>query len=145
MEDLFRKESEVYQALEDLQGQFIPKCYGTFYLKFKTRELPDDRCVNTILVEKVDGERLNVFPSSSLNSNERRLLVKKIRETVVNLNRHGVFMPKIGPENFVVESPSKVMLIDFLSSQYYGEMVTQRSFQDGALHDLLTDASLLEE
>ena len=145
MEGLFRKESEVYQVLEDLQGQFIPKCYGTFYIKFETRELPDDRCVNTILVEKVNGERLDIFPSSSLNSNERRLLAKTIRETVVNLNRHGVFIPRIGPENFVVESPSKVMLIDFLSSQYYGEMVTQRSFQDQELHVLLTDAGLLKE
>ena len=42
MNELFRKESEVYQVLEDLQGQFIPKCWGTFYIKFKKRELPDD-------------------------------------------------------------------------------------------------------
>lgn len=145
MDDLFRKESEVYQVLEDLQGQFIPECWGTFYIEFEKRELPEDRLVNTILVEKVDGERLNVFPSSSLNLNERRLLAKKIRETVVNLNRHGVFMPTIGPENFVVESPSKIMLIDFLSSQYYGDMTSQRSFQERALHALLTDASLLKE
>ena len=86
-----------------------------------------------------------MFPSSSLNSNERRLLAKTITETVVNLNRHGVFMPTIGPENFVVESSSKVMLIDFLSLQYYGDMVAQRSFQELALHNLLIDASLFEE
>ena len=145
MDELFRKESEVYQVLEDLQGQFIPKCWGTFYIKFEKRELPEDQFVNTILVQKVDGERLNVFPSASLNSNERRLLAKTITEIVVNLNRHGVFMPTIGPENFVVESPSKVMLIDFLSSQYHGDMVAQRSFQERALHVLLTNASLLEE
>ena len=145
MEKLFRKESEVYQVLEDLQGQFIPKCYGTFYINFKNRELPDDRFVNTILVEKVDGEQLNLFPSFSLNSNERRLLAKTITEIMVNLNRHGVFIPEIGPENFVVETPSKVMLIDFLSSQYYGEMVTQRSLQELELHVLLTDAGLFEE
>ena len=145
MDELFRKESEVYQVLEDLQGQFIPKCWGTFYIKFKKRELPEDRFVNTLLVEQVDGERLNVFPGSSLNSNERRLLAKTIKEIVMSLNRHGIFMPTIGPENFVVENPSKVMLIDFLSSQYRGDMAAQRSFQERALHVLLTEANLLEE
>jgi hypothetical protein len=107
-------------------------------------ELPDDRFVNAMLVEKVAGERLNIFPSSFLNSMERRLLAKRIREIVANLNQHGVFMPTIGTEYFVAESPSKIMLIDFSSSQYYGEMVTQRSFQEGASHVLLTDAHLLE-
>ena len=145
MEELFRKESEVYQVLEDLQGEVIPKCWGTFYVKFKKRQLRDDRFVNIILVEKVKGKRLNIFPSSSLNSNDRGLLVKTITAAVVNLNRHGVFMPTIGPQNLVVESPSKVMLIDFLCSQYYGAMTSQRSFQELALHDLFTDVSLFEE
>jgi serine/threonine protein kinase len=145
MEELFRKESEVYQVLEDIQGEVIPKCWGTFSIKFKKRELPDDRIVNTILVENVNGKRLNVFPSSPLSSIERRLLAKTITASVVNLNRHGIFMPTIIPENIVVESPSKVMLIDFLSSQHYGFMKTQRTYQEYALHTLLTEARLFEE
>ena len=143
METLFRSESEVYSALKDLQGQFIPECLGYFVIKWKKRELPDDRLVNVILLEKVDGQRLSRFPTASLKPEEKTVLAKQIKEIMVHLNRRGVVMPKVCSEDFIVEGVSKVRLVDFLAAEFVAHLEIQRAYQENAVYELLESSGLL--
>ena len=143
MESLFRSDSEVYSVLKDLQRQFIPECIGYFVIKWKKRELPDDRLVNVILVEKVDGQRLSRFSTTSLKPEEKRGLAKQIKEIMVHINRRGVLMPTVCSEDFIVEEVSKVRLVDFLAAEFVAHLEIQRAYQEKAVHELLKSSGLL--
>jgi hypothetical protein len=143
MESLFRSESDVYSALKDIQGQFIPECMGYFVIEWKKRELHDDRLVNVILVEKVDGQRLSRFPTASLKPEKKSELAKQIKEIMVHINRRGVLMPKVDSEDFIVEGVSKVRLVDFLAAEFVAHLEIQRAYQENAMHGLLESSGLL--
>jgi hypothetical protein len=143
MESLFQSDSDVYSALKDLQGQFIPECMGCFVIKWKKRELPEDRLVNVMLVEKVDGQQLSKFPTSLLTPEQKRGLAKQIKEIMVHINRRGVLMPTVCSEDFIVEGVGKVRLVDFLAAQFVGHLEIQRAYQENAVHELLKRSGLL--
>lgn len=113
----YRRESAAYKHLADLQGNIIPKYYGSF-----TLSLPGDgnisRDVRLILLEIVPGQSMDRLDPSSLIQTERQEIMKAVVDSERAVYAHGVINRDIYPRNILLPpDPSdrdcRAIIVDF--------------------------------
>jgi hypothetical protein len=95
-------EIQTYFSLKILQ-ESIANCYGSYYTIFPDRDLEDDRTVNILLLEYLEGMELEtVDPLSTFPSKERRF-AKNILDIAKGMYANDVYC-RLELSNFRIPS-----------------------------------------
>jgi hypothetical protein len=97
-----------------MQGKSIPKYLGHFTLQFHERELDDDRIVNLLMMEVVDGTLLHKLPAKRLLPAERKLIADSTLKLAQDVHEAGIFFSDLYLNKFIyLKGDSKVRLVGF--------------------------------
>lgn len=109
--DIFRyndlcywSESTAYKQLVDLQGNIIPRYYGSFTITLSF-DGEDPRDVRLILLEIVPGPSMDKLDPSSFKQSERQEIMKAIVDSERAVYAHKVLNRDIHPGNIHSASP----------------------------------------
>ncbi|EEQ33642.1 hypothetical protein McanMca71_004590 [Microsporum canis] len=126
----YSDEAAAYLALEPLQGNAIPKYYGSFTLELPVPEHKTNRLVRLSLLEIVPGQAMSTLNPEDFSQRDRQMIMKNIIDTETLLHTHGVMHEDLWPRNIMINSKAKVnrqvVVIDFedyrfmTSSQFHG-------------------------
>lgn len=113
----YSHEANVYPLLSHLQGQGIPKFYGSYSL-----DLPVDsertRTVRLILIEHIDGITMSHAKPDQFSQRARQNILKWIVDVESHIYKDFV-LRDFKPRNIIIESPGsdlpRAVLIDFAS------------------------------
>lgn len=104
----------MYAALSQLEGIHIPRCWGGYTLNHEDRELPDDRSINVLLFEQIDGPKLSNTWALRLSVSHKSLMCDKIKAIAQEMNDRGVVWPCVYADNFIVEkNTGRIVAYDF--------------------------------
>ncbi|KFZ19242.1 hypothetical protein V502_03763 [Pseudogymnoascus sp. VKM F-4520 (FW-2644)] len=113
----YRRESAAYKHLADLQGNIIPKYYGSF-----TISLPGDgnisRDVRLILLEIVTGQSMDKLDPSSFKQAERQEIMKAVVDSERAVYARKVINRDINPRNILLPPKQRhrdrrAVMVDF--------------------------------
>lgn len=113
----YRRESAAYKHLADLQGNIIPKYYGSF-----TISLPGDgnisRDVRMILLEIVPGPSMDKLDPSSLKQSERQEIMKAVVDSDRAVYARKVTNRDVSPRNILLplkqpHRDRRAVMVDF--------------------------------
>ncbi|KAJ5584225.1 uncharacterized protein N7459_004025 [Penicillium hispanicum] len=113
----YSHEANVYPVLSHLQGQGIPKFYGSYSL-----DLPVDsqrtRTVRLILIEHIKGITMSQANPESFSQPARQNILKSIVDVESSIHKD-FLLRDFKPRNIIIESPGsdlpRAVLIDFAS------------------------------
>ncbi|OBT95418.1 hypothetical protein VE01_05232 [Pseudogymnoascus verrucosus] len=113
----YRRETAAYRQLTDLQGNIIPKYYGSF-----TMSLPGDgkisRHVRMILLEIVPGLSMDKLSPSGFKQAERQEMMKAIVDSERAVYAHKVINGDMHPRNILfppdpLDRGCRAVIVDF--------------------------------
>jgi hypothetical protein len=125
----FAIETAVYKAMKEYEDVMIPKCYGTYFIRFPDRELGEDKIVSVLLLQRLRGTRLDRIPDAEVQftSTERTQFRKQIIEIFQALESKNIFWPTVLPHCFMFSRDhQRIMAIEF-SVVVFGDSLDENS------------------
>ncbi|KAG8533519.1 uncharacterized protein KY384_002305 [Bacidia gigantensis] len=125
-ESTYATEATAYAKVSKVQGQFVPKFYGSFTCSFPASE-GKTRQVRLILMEFVEGEVMYKLDPNALSVRQKQDIMKGVIDAETAVFKEDVMMNDVAPRNILIlpESHDKkegagpasrtcrVVLIDF--------------------------------
>jgi len=137
---MFENEASDYLTLKDCE-EVIPKCYGGYTVKFPDRELDEDKNINLILVEKINGKRLNELPVWETTDVQKKQIRNQVIGIMEKLNARGILLPEVSAKQFILQQHSgKLFVTDFTGSIHGGgELRATKYRQDESVRELFSE------
>jgi hypothetical protein len=124
----------------------VPKYLGHFTIKFHERELAEDRIMNVLMLDVIDGKPLKKA-RNELSSLECVRIREQVLEMVRFISQKNVFLPTISARHFiVVNGEITLRMIGFSTSYNHVELqLSTYERQDYLTMDLGKAESISDE
>lgn len=124
MDQFYTHEALAYQKLAVLQGQLIPRCYGSYSLNLSLKP-PDSghREIRLILMQYVEGDPMSNLRPSQFSQSFRQDILRTIMNLESRIYARDITLTDLAPRNIILapEKKRRVFFLDFGEASFQHE------------------------
>ncbi|BCS05777.1 hypothetical protein ASPFODRAFT_204933 [Aspergillus luchuensis CBS 106.47] len=127
----YTHEAQTYRVLSDLQGDLIPRFYGSYSTDINCQDIGDDaetnemcsRTVRLILIEHIPGKSMLQAGPSNFPQRDRQQIMKSVIEFESESYRRDILLTDLSPRNVMMVPPGSrrqcnLVFLDFAGALF---------------------------
>lgn len=135
---LFQNEYRVYSELKSRQGKSIARFLGYFQVRMPHRELKEDREINVLMFNILEGMVLANTPASKIEGIDPKKVRSHVLETLKILHQHEILFPKMSLRKFLISDEDRLpKAFGFSVTFNGGDYKTKEQREDHKRSDLV--------